>query len=295
MTTPRIGLVLGGGGARGLAHVAVVEALDEMGLRPAAISGTSIGAIFGAGTAAGLSGKAMRAIAVDNFRNRAALVAKLWELRPRKLIELWRSGGNVQIDPEQVLDLFIGASIPARFDDLVIPLSVTATDFYGWQALHLREGDLRKAVAASMAIPVVFRPVAHQGRVLVDGGVVDPLPLTSLPVPVDLTIAVDVMAYPEGDHGTVLPGAREAIIGATQILMQAVVAEKIRHTPPDLLIRPRVSGFALLDFHRVDEIFAAVDRLKDEVKRRVDRLVSSETMPVEALPAPPAPRLLGSS
>lgn len=299
MSTPRIGLVLGGGGARGLAHIVVVEALDELGVRVDAISGTSIGAIFGAGTAAGLTGRSMREVALENFRNRAKLVAKLWELRPTKLIELWQSGGSVQIDPEKVIELFIGPMIPERFEDLVIPLSVTTTDFYGWQAEHFRKGDLRKAVAASMAIPVLFKPVAHEGRVLVDGGVVDPLPLTSLPAPVDLTIAVDVMPYPEAHHGTRLPGAREAIMGATQILMQAVVAEKIRHNPPDLLLRPKVSGFAVLDFHRIDEIFTAVEPLKDEVKRRVDRLLSSETTTAEALPPPPqkkrlpkAPRLL---
>jgi NTE family protein len=88
MTTPRIGLALGAGGARGLAHIPVVEALDEMGLRPAEIAGSSVGAVIGAGVAAGMSGRDIRRYVLDVFGTRSELLARFWQLRPQSLAEL---------------------------------------------------------------------------------------------------------------------------------------------------------------------------------------------------------------
>jgi NTE family protein len=286
MSDRRIGLVLGGGGARGLAHILVIEALDELGLRPAAIAGTSIGAIFGAGAAAGVTGKAMREVAIANFASRARLIAKLWSLRPQRLVDLWQSGGSVQIDPERVLNLFVGDLIPPSFDDLIVPLTVTATDFYGWGPHDLSAGNLRKAVAASMAIPMLFRPVQHEDCVLLDGGVVNPLPLDRLPAPVDIVVACDVIAFPEPHDTGRLPTPREAMLGATQLLMQAVVTEKLRTHPPDLLLRPHINSFRLFDFHRVEEILKVNEPLKDEVKRRLHRVLSAQTTEVIQIAAP---------
>jgi NTE family protein len=125
-----------------------------------------------------------------------------------------------------------------------------------------------------MAIPVLFKPVALDGKVLMDGGVVNPVPVDVLPK-TDLVIAVDVIAYPESSDPTRLPSATEAIFGATQLLMQAVVKEKLAKRPPDLLLRPEVHGFAVLDFLRAKDILAATDPIKDVVKRRLERLLTS--------------------
>jgi NTE family protein len=279
---PTIGLALGGGGARGFGHIPVIEAFDELGLKVSALSGTSIGAIFAAGYAAGNDGKAMREMALGLFANRATALSKLWQLRPKSMSDLWNGKGLGlgQLEPERILDAFVPDAIPRDFADLKCPLAVVSTDFYGWGAHVSTAGPLRPAVAASMAIPVIFKPVSLDGRVLVDGGVVNPVPVDVLPK-TDLVVAVDVIAYPESSDPKRIPSATEAIFGATQLLMQAVVKEKLIQRPPDLLVRPEVHGFAVLDFLRAKEILAATGPIKDTVKRRLERLLSAspgETM-----------------
>lgn len=294
MSDPRIGLVLGGGGARGITHVPVMEALDDLGLRPTAISGTSIGAIYGAARAGGLSGAELREATLAMFGNRAGVLAKLWTLRPKKLGDLLTGGfGLGQIDPEKILATFVGDAIPPTFDDLEIPLTVVATDFYGGSPARLTAGDLRRAVAASMAIPTLFKPVVIDGRVLVDGGIVDPVPVDALPVEVDLVIAVDVVSYPEPADGKVLPGALEAVFGASQLMMQHIAAAEFARRPPDVLIRPPVNHIRVLDFLEAKKILAASGEVREEAKRRIGRLIEAHTTePVVALEPPPKRRWL---
>lgn len=288
MSGPRIGLVLGGGGARGIAHVPVIEALDELGLTPAAIAGTSIGAVYGAGRASGLSGAELRAITLDCFGNRAQALSRLWTLRPKKFADLLASGfGLGQIDPEKILATFGGAALRDTFEDLPIPLTVVATDYYGGGEACLMSGDLRRAVAASMAIPAVFRPVVIDGRVLVDGGVVDPVPVGALPVEVDLIVAVDIASFPEPADGKALPGALEVMFGSSQLMQQQIAATRFERTPPDVLIRPPVNHIRALDFLEAKKILAAAEASKEEAKRRIGRLIEAhEAEPVARLEPP---------
>lgn len=294
MSEPRIGLVLGGGGARGIVHVPVIEALDELGVRPAAIAGTSIGAIYGAGRAGGLSGADLRALTLASFGNRAAALAKLWTLRPKKFGDILTSGfGLGQIDPEKILAVFAGEAIRPRFDDLVVPLCVVATDFYGGREERLTSGDLRRAVAASMALPTVFRPVAIDGRILIDGGIVDPVPVEALPVEVDLVVAVDVASYPEPADGRAMPGALEAMFGASQLMMQQIAAARFARRPPDVLIRPPLNHVRVLDFLEAKKVLAAGEATKEEAKRRIGRLIEAHMVePTARLEAPKKRRWL---
>ena len=276
MSQPRIGLVLGGGGARGIAHVPVLEALDEMGLVPAAIAGTSIGAIFGAVRAGGLTGAEIRARTLESFGNRAAALAKLWTLRPKKLGDLLGGGlGLGQISPERILSAFVGDALPARFSDCAIPLAVVATDYWGGREAVLTSGDLRRAVAASIALPTLFRPVALDGRVLMDGGIMNPVPVDALPVEVDIVVAVDVVSFPEPADGEHAPGALQAVFGASQLMQQQIAAFKFESRRPDLLIRPPVNGVAMLDFLDARKILDLAEETKGEVKRRLGRLIEA--------------------
>ena len=294
MSQPRIGLVLGGGGARGIAHVPVIEALDELGLRPSAIAGTSIGAVYGAGRASGLTGADLRAVTLDCFGNRATALARLWSLRPKKFADLLSSGlGLGQIDPEKILATFAGEAIRPTFEDLSIPLTVVATDYYGGGETCLMSGDLRRAVAASMAIPAVFRPVVIDGRVLVDGGVVDPVPVGALPVEVDLVVAVDIASYPEPAGGKALPGALEVMFGSSQLMQQQIAATRFARNPPDVLIRPPVNHVRALDFLEARSILAAAEPSKEEAKRRIGRLIEAHMAePVHTLQPPKKRRWL---
>ncbi len=275
MASPRIGIALGGGGARGLAHIPVLEALDEMGIRPAAIAGTSIGAIIGAGYAGGLTGTDLRAIAVETFRKRTEALGKVWKLRPRKFSDLFAGGGLAQFDAARVLEIFAGPSIPRDFDALQIPLTVVATDFYECTEVIIRSGDLHRAVAASIAIPVLFKPLGFEDRVLIDGGVVNPLPFDTLPAGLDAVIAVDVVGSPNRRHGRALPTASDSIFGATQILMQTITAEKLKTRHPDILIRPAINAFRVLNFLKAEEILAVSEPVKDELKRKLEKKLKS--------------------
>ncbi len=268
MSKIRLGLALGGGGARGMSHIPVLEALDELGIKPCAITGTSIGAILGAAYASGLTGAQIREIAMNTFGDRNKVLASIWKLRPQKLAELFE-GNMVQFDPQKVLQAFVAEFLPDAFEDLEIPLTVIATDFYGCEEVELRSGSLVKALAASIAIPAVFKPVRTEGRVLIDGGAINPLPFDRLPVDCDYILAVDVVGSPIPRPGRALPTTMDAIFGTSQILMQSIISEKLRSRAPDLLMRPPHDNIRVLDFLKTKHIMEKADSLRDDTVREV--------------------------
>jgi NTE family protein len=273
--TPSIGLALGGGGARGLAHIPALEALDELGVKPVHIAGTSIGALMGAGYASGMTGREIRHYAEELLGDTRKLAGKLMELRPQRFSELFERGSMLtgQLDAERIVNLLAPASVPQEFADLVTPLSVIATDFYGWREQVISNGNLRRAVAASLALPIMFRPVAVNGRVLIDGGIVNPLPVDQL-ADTDFVIAVDVVGGPEQRSDRPVPSMAETMFGATQILMQSIIAEKLRHDKTDILLKPEINQFRVLDFLKVREILKAAEPIKDEMKRQIEAKLS---------------------
>jgi len=267
---PELVLVLGSGGARGLSHIPVLEALDELGLKPALIAGSSMGAIVGAAYAAGLSGRDLRAHVEASFRDRARVIARLLEARVGKIADLWRSGlGNpVLIDGERLLDLFWPQAVPDRFEELGIPFLCVATDYHLHDEVIIGSGPLTPAVAASLAIPGLIRPVTIGGRVLIDGGAINPLPYDRLLAPGRLVLAVDTSA-PATISDSRVPEPLEAMVGVSQILTRALVQRMIERQPPDILIRAGGEGFGGLDFFRWQAIFEAAQPAKEEVKRRL--------------------------
>lgn len=265
MQNPRIGLALGGGGARGLAHIPVLEAFDDLGLKPAAIAGTSIGSIFGAAYASGLSGQALRGITLETLGDRNAVLGRLWKLRPRKFNE-WFDGSMAQFDPLKVLKVFIAEHLSENFENLEIPLQVLATDFYGCREYRFCEGPLLPAIAASIAIPAIFKPVRHEDVVLVDGGVTNPLPFDVLPEDLDLIVAVDVVGVPVPRPGRHLPGSVDAIFGTTQILMQTITTEKLKSRAPGILIQPEHDNIRVLDFLKSRQILDSAEPLRAQTR-----------------------------
>ncbi len=158
-----LGLALGAGGARGIAHVVLLEALDELGIKPVAITGTSIGAIIGAAYAAGHTGRALRSHLLRVFSRRHHAMAKLLEARVGRFTELFRRGlsNPVLIDAEATLTGFWPGGMPDLFEGLLIPFAAVATDFYGRAELLIDSGPLLSGVAGSMAIPGLVRPVTR--------------------------------------------------------------------------------------------------------------------------------------
>lgn len=268
-----VALALGAGGARGLAHILVLEAFDELGVKPVAIAGASIGAIVGAAYAAGIPPRDMRAYVQRLFRDRAAVVQAVMRSRVGRFIDLvGRIGNPMLVDGERLLAQLLPPGLPKQFEDLHIPLAVMTTEFHGRCEAVFRTGPLLPAIAASSAIPGLMRPVLIGERAYIDGGAIDPLPVQALEGLADIIVGVDVTGGPlPGDK--VVPDPFEAMLGAIQLLQGAVVRARLSNCPADLLIRPVVDEFRVLDFRRAAAIFKAAEPVKEETKRELDRLL----------------------
>jgi NTE family protein len=270
-----VALALGGGGARGLAHVAVLETLDEMGIRPVAIAGTSIGALLGAPYAAGMSGKEIRVHITALARDRAGLFSKLLAARAGGSIgSLIASGFRSAslIDAEKFCAQFLPDRVPDDFGALQIPLTVIASDLYARREAAMSSGPLRSAVAASMAIPGLSRPVIVDGRVMVDGGATNPLPFDRVRGLADIVIAVDV-AGPPADDCTAMPDSIECYLATILVMAQTIIDEKGKHGAPDIVLRPNVGIFRALDFLRASAILRAADPVKAELREKLTKLL----------------------
>ncbi len=272
---PTFAVAFGGGGARGLAHIHVIEALDELGIRPVAISGTSIGAIMGAGMAAGMTGKHIHEYARSILSRRADLLGRMWSARPGSLTEMVGGLRVSQFSIERILHAFLPHQIPEHFEELGIPLQVTATDYYGHHVTVFAQGDLRPALAASAAIPAVFSPVMRDGRTLIDGGMYNPVPFDLLQGKADIVIAVDVVGAPQEVEGR-KPTSIDLMFGATQLLMQSIIAHKMEQCRPDILLRPAVSKYRVLDFLKIDGLLSETASVKDELKRSVEAAIKAK-------------------
>lgn len=270
---PTFGIAFGGGGARGLAHIHAIEALDELGIRPVAIAGSSIGAIMGAGMASGMTGAEIHGYARSILGSRAEVASRMWRARPGTIAEAMQGGIRVsQFNIERILKAFLPEAIPETFEELKIPLKVTATDYFGHKLAVFSEGDLHSALAASAAIPAVFRPVTRDRRVLIDGGIYNPVPFDLIEKDADIIIAIDVVGAPsevERKHPTTV----DLMYGATQLMMQSIIANKLRQHPPDILIRPAVSKYRVLDFLKIETLMAETAEVKDELKRAIEKAV----------------------
>lgn len=268
-------LALGGGGARGLAHIAVVEALDELGVKPTAIAGTSIGALMGAAYAAGMGGKELRRYVLALAHTPGEIMRRLIAARAGTLAHLFTGafGQATQIDAEKFCTQFLPKAVPEDFAALSIPLVVMATDLYRRQEAAFASGPLRPALAASIAIPGLFRPVTADGRILVDGGATNPLPFDQLSGRADVVVAVDVFGNPDVERSD-MPSAWEAMFSTLLIMGSTIVAAKHKHTAPDLVIRPNVAIFRTLDFYKASAIIRAAEAAKAEVKEKLGKLLS---------------------
>ncbi|GAB4532193.1 MAG: patatin-like phospholipase family protein [Anaerolineales bacterium] len=253
-------LALGGGGAKGHAHLGVLRCLEEAGIKVAAIAGTSAGGIIGACYAAGYTPDEL----VDYFQQLDQ--GTLYGRRPEDGPSLLGVAGL-----NQMFEELLGER---TFDDLQVPLTLTAVDINSGCEVLLREGRVVDAVLASMAIPGIFPPKAWNGALLVDGGVVDPVPVgparqmtPGMPV-----IAVSLTAPPENarDLPAMIPSsdipvfeyvARTRVAQAFNIFVQSInistasLAElRLQLDRPDVLLRPDVLDIGVLDYVNVAEL-----------------------------------------
>ena len=269
-------LALGAGGARGLAHIAVFEALDELGVRPVAIAGSSIGALAGAVYAAGMTGKEIRRYVIDLAHDRSEVWRRLMLARTGHIGDLF--SGNLsamRLDAEKLAEAFLPEIVPHAFDALAIPLTVIASDLHRRHEVAFTEGPLRPALAASIALPIITRPVVAGERVLIDGGATNPLPFDLLRGRADVVMAIDV-AGPPADDRTTVPNAIEAIYATVVVMTSAIINEKLKHEMPDLLVQPHVGTFRTLDFMQASAILRVAEAMKPQIKADLTALLGGK-------------------
>lgn len=262
----RIGLALGSGGARGLSHLGVLQRFAAWGLSFDCVAGTSIGAIVGGVLAADRVDEVVDWVRGIDWRT----MARLFAGRPHSTGLL--TGRRI----DEQLRAFIPFS---TYAETPFPFATVATDVGTGKEVVVSDGDLLSGIHASFAIPGVFTTVERGGRQLVDGGVVNPLPIS---VCRDLLGADAVVAVDINLRGG--PGARKASSGRLNIFQ--VLANTIGYMEreasraiifqqaPDVLVQPAVGDIATLDFMRADEAIAAGHAAADEVRAEVEALFS---------------------
>jgi len=277
---PKIGLVLGSGSARGWAHIGVVQALVTAGIKPDVVSGCSIGAFVGAAYANGDIDKLERWVSILTRQDVVSL-----------LDVSWRSGF---IKGNKLIQFFEEHFVNRDFSELQIPFACVATDLESGREIWLREGNVARAVRASIALPGLFTPVPHNGGFLVDGALVNPVPVSLCRAnEADIVIAVDLTSdvigrtlQKPGENGqsptpaswakknrsqfglrpeknsaggvqdTWLPPLLATLSTSINIMQVRITRSRLAGEPADVLIVPRLGQLGLMDYHRGEEAIA---------------------------------------
>jgi len=275
-------LALGGGGARGLAHILMLEVFDELGIRPKVIAGTSIGALFGAAYASGLSARLIRAHVEEALSQRFDIARQLLSARSEPVLKIlnFLPVRSALLKPESLLEFMLPSSVARDFAELEIPLRIVATDYYGQE----------QRILTSIALPALFTPVTINGRMLMDGGLTNPLPFDILHGEGDITVAIDVSGAPVMPGKRPHPSAFAMLMASSQIMQRTIVRQKLKVQQPDIYIDVEVDAYYVLDFHRFKQIMADAAPAKEQLRRQLERVLATETL--ETLPAAMVPELV---
>ena len=272
----RIGIALGGGGARGLAHISIIETFEELGIQPSLISGSSIGAIIGAFYAAGYSSKEMK----------VKLQRLLFPRNDKPFDFLWKSDMVKMFsmfDPQffksglikgEKFYKFLQVELAVNtFEELKIPLKIVATDYWKKEEVIFDKGKLLPAIRASYSLPGLLTPVKIKNRILIDGGIVNPLPFDILLNECDITVAIDITAY-KTNNGNKYPPTFESIFTAYQMMQNSLNQQKLKFIKPDIYIRPEIYDVRVFDFYKQESIFRQSIPAKDNLKKQLSKLLN---------------------
>lgn len=313
MSRPRLGLALGSGSARGWAHIGILRALEERGIRPDVVTGASVGALVGAACAAG------RLADLEEW------VCELTQRDVWRLVDTTFRGGGV-MSGNRLMEAIAAHVGDAPIETLPMRFGAVATDLYTGEEIWLRDGPFMTAVRVSSGLPGLFSPTWHEGRWLIDGGVVNPVPVSLCrALGADVVIAVDLSrsvtqvakralertaseqkdppsgpAQEASTEGTAIlqkwsglvdglvetfrskrsePGLFEVMTSAVNIMQDRITRSRLAIDPADLVLRPDLSDFQLMDFHRGRE---AID-----IGRALIDQVAAQLEPISALLNPP--------
>ncbi|WP_230182424.1 patatin-like phospholipase family protein [Aquabacterium sp. CECT 9606] len=226
---PRIGLALGGGAARGFAHIGVLQVLEEQGIKPDLVVGTSAGSLVAAIYAAGKTPGELESMAMN---------------LDESTMTDWVFPGRSVMKGEALAKFVRGFTAGRQIEQMALPLGIVATDLNSGQPILFRRGDPGTAVRASSSVPAVFAPVRIAGREYVDGGLVSPIPVKyARQMGADLVIAVDISAIPEGQP---TKGAVDILLQTFNIMGHSISQYELQDA--DVVMRPRLSGIGGGDF-----------------------------------------------
>lgn len=278
MSGPSIGLALGGGSARGLAHIPVLEVFDELGIKPKVIAGCSIGSLLGAAYAGGMSARDIRERAELLLSDRIGALKFAFgqkRVNPFELLAL-RGLASLHVHGEKLAGLVLPESLPALIEDLPIPFKVIATDFDMMEERVIERGPLAKAVGASIAIPGVILGTQYDGHSYVDGCVTNPVPFNHVRDGMDIVVAVDVSGRPREANGANRSNM-ELAVGSLLILFNQVASLRREISPPDIYVRPAIDSFSGGDFFRIREVLEQAQPAKDQLKRELEKRLIAAT------------------
>ena len=253
----KVGIALGGGGARGISHIKFLQVLDECNIKPSIISGTSIGAIIGAFYASGMNGKR-----IEEILNKFNL------LEMSKLIDIsfFSSSGLIR---GKYFEEFLEETLPIKkFENLPIPLKIVATNFWKREQIIFDSGDIIPAIRASISVPGIFDPVKIGDTILIDGGMTNPVPFDIIRNECDFCIAIDVSGKASPKSKNSLPSISQAVLTSFHIMEKALVENKLKIFKPDIFIKPDLFDIELMDFHKYPEILKSVQN--DSINFRKD-------------------------
>jgi NTE family protein len=299
--TPRIGLALGGGSARGWAHIGVIRALEDAGVKPDIVCGTSIGALVGAAY-------------VDGDLDRLETWVRGLKLQTVvSFLDFSLSGGLIK--GNKLIDFFRSHFVDRDITDLERPFGAVATDLRRGREIWLRDGPVTDAVHASIALPGLFAPVLRDGSWLVDGGLVNPVPVSLCrAMGADIVIAVDLntdllgrhlkpkpapktrkastaytpidsvlariqssiaqLGFSSEETAATPPAMLDVLASSINIMQVLITRSRLAGEPADVMITPMLAHVALMEFHRASVAIEAGQRAVEDalpqLRQRVD-------------------------
>lgn len=290
---PNLGIALGSGSARGWAHIGVIRGLAEAGIEPDIVCGCSIGALVGAAYVNGDIDALEQWVAALDWKGVLGL------------LDVSFNGGLIK--GNKLIDFFGRHFVDHDFDALEKPFACVATDLESGREVWLREGSVAAAVRASIAMPGLFTPALREGRLLVDGALVNPVPVSLCrALGADLVIAVDLGSErpgrghhpadaapaeswrqkllngfglapgngrPAEDHEA-LPSLIEVLAGSLQIMQVRIARSRLAGEPADVMLAPRLGQFRTMDYHRgaeaIAEGYAEVERMLPAIRHALE-------------------------
>ena len=234
-TTPqkplKIGLVLGGGAARGFAHIGVIQVLEEAGIRPSLVVGTSAGSLVAAFYASGKTGLQLQQVAES--MEEATFADWTLPIFSRGMLR------------GEALARYVNTQVSGRLiENMPLPLGIVATDLNSGQGVLFQRGDTATAVRASSAVPALFQPVKISGHEYVDGGLVSPVPVRyARQMGAELVIAVDISSAPEGNAAS---DTLQVLLQTFSIMSKSINNFELREA--EVVVRPSLVGVASADF-----------------------------------------------